>query len=141
MLEIIGIDFGLKRTGIAISDSSHIIATPLTTVDSSNLMEFLDKLIQQRGISEIVLGFPSNLNGSESHVTQNVLLLKEALEKNFTTVKVFLQDERFTSKIATQTISKIGTNKQKKDKGLVDQISATVILQDFLNGKKSKPFL
>ncbi|MBM3429471.1 MAG: Holliday junction resolvase RuvX [Bacteroidetes bacterium] len=137
MPEIIGIDFGLKRTGIAISDTNQIIASPLTTVDSSNLMEFLSALIQKHGITEIVLGFPSKLNGGESHITHFVLLLKEALEKNFITAKVFLQDERFTSKIAAQTISKIGTNKQKKDKGLVDQISATVILQDFLNGKKS----
>ena len=137
MPEIIGIDFGLKRTGIAMSDVNQIIASPLITIASSNLMDYLSVIIHKHGISEIVLGFPSKLNGHESHITPNVLLLKEELEKNFTTIKVFLQDERFTSKIASHTISKIGTNKQKKNKGLVDQVSASIILQDFLNGKNS----
>jgi len=137
MPEIIGIDFGLKRTGIAMSDVNQIIASPLITIASSNLMDYLSVIIHKHGISEIVLGFPSKLNGNESHITPNVLLLKEELEKNFTTIKVFLQDERFTSKIASHTISKIGTNKKKKNKGLVDQVSASIILQDFLNGKNS----
>lgn len=137
MPEIIGIDFGLKRTGLAISDSLQIIATPHKTLDSKDLMDEISFLIKSKNIKEIVLGFPTRLDGSDSDITQNVHLLKEAIEKKFYEIRVYFQDERFTSKIASQTISKIGTNKQKKNKNLVDQVSATVILQDFLNRKNS----
>jgi putative Holliday junction resolvase len=137
MPEIIGIDFGLKRTGIAISDSQQIIATPFKTVDSKELMAELSTLINVRGIKEIVIGFPTQLNGNDTDITQNVRLLKDAIEKNFNSIKVYFQDERFTSKIASQTIAKIGTSKQRKNKELIDQVSATVFLQDFLNGKNA----
>ena len=137
MPEIIGIEFGLKRTGLAISDRLRIIATPYKTLDSKDLMDEISFLFKSKNIREIVLGFPTRMDGSDSDITQNVRLLKEAIEKNFNGIQVYFQDERFTSKIASQTISKIGTNKQRKNKNLIDQVSATLILQDFLNRKNS----
>ncbi|MBM3455410.1 MAG: Holliday junction resolvase RuvX [Bacteroidetes bacterium] len=136
MAQIVGLDFGIKRTGISISDSKQIIASPFKTIESTQLVQFLSSLVREYNIQEIVLGFPVKLDGNDTHITQNVLQLKEILEKKFGLIKVHLQDERFTSKIARQTISKIGSNKNKRDKALVDQVSATLILQDFLNRKK-----
>jgi putative Holliday junction resolvase len=100
-------------------------------------MDEISSLFKSKNIREIVVGFPTRMDGSDSDITQNVRLLKEAIEKNFNGIQVYFQDERFTSKIASQTISKIGTNKQKKNKNLIDQVSATVILQDFLNRKNT----
>lgn len=134
---VIAIDFGLLRTGLAISDTQQIIATPLKTVMSKDLMTELTGLIKKHAIKEVVIGYPLNLNSKDTDMTQNVRYLKEIIEKTFSSICVHLQDERFTSKIASQTISKLGTNKQKKNKKLIDQVSATIILQDFLNRKNS----
>ncbi|MDP5010901.1 MAG: Holliday junction resolvase RuvX, partial [Crocinitomicaceae bacterium] len=104
MGKILAIDFGMKRTGLAITDSSNIIASPLETVDTQNLMNRLAELVEKEKISTIVLGEPKNLDSSDTHITQNVRLLKEALEKKFETVKIVSVDERFTSKMAFQSM-------------------------------------
>ena len=83
MSKIVAIDFGLKRTGLAITDSNAIIASPLTTVDSRTLMDFLSQLTNKESISTMVLGYPTRLDGSDTHITENVRLLKEALAKQF----------------------------------------------------------
>ena len=133
MSKVIAIDFGLKRTGIAISDDMQMFAFGLETVDSQNLMTYLKELFQKEKISTIVLGLPKRLNNEDAHITQNVLLLKEALEKEFILQKVELLDERFTSKMASSAMHKAGASKkQKMQKGLIDKVSATIILQDFL---------
>jgi len=130
----IALDFGLKRTGIAITDANNIIASGLTTVESENLMHFLEKLIPTEKVDTIVLGFPRRLNTEDAHITQNVLLLEEALKKKFPQCLVTLLDERFTSKIASQAISQSGMNKKKRqNKALIDEVSATIILQDYLS--------
>lgn len=134
MGRIIALDFGLKRTGIAVTDESNIIASGLKTVESKNLMNELIILIPQLQISELVLGLPKRLNNSDSHITSNVLLLKEALEKQFPGLKIHLLDERFTSKMAFQSMIDGGLSKKKRqDKALVDEISATLILQSFMS--------
>lgn len=135
MSKATGIDFGLKRTGISISDELGIIATPLTTVPSKELMEFLKNLLSKEDIDAIVLGYPLGLNGTDTDITENVRLLKGALEKEFPLVSVSLFDERMTSKIAQQTLVKTSKKKKRQEKGLIDQISATIILQDYLNSK------
>jgi putative Holliday junction resolvase len=129
----IAIDFGLKRSGLAITDSSNIIASPLETVDTSILMPYLKTLFQREEVDTIVLGEPKRLNNQDTHISENVRLFHSALEKEFKNIRIVLIDERFTSKIASQTIHSMGLKKSKKqDKGLVDQISATVLLQSFL---------
>ncbi len=133
MSKIIAIDFGLKRTGIAITDALNIIASPLTTVDSRTLMGFLKTLIPQEKVAVVVLGEPKRLNMEDAHISENVRLLREALEKEFPTCKIVMMDERFTSKMAFQSMIDGGVKKKKRqDKGLVDQISATIILQSYL---------
>ena len=135
----IGIDFGLKRCGIAISDVNKIIATPLDTVNSTQLIEYLEQLFCSKNIETIVLGFPKKLNGQDAHITTNVLELKQVLNEKFVHIKTVLIDERFTSKMAMRTIQKAGLKKkQRQDKALVDKISASIILQDFLNIESTK---
>ena len=131
--KILALDFGLKRTGVAITDENKIIASGLTTIDSRELMTFLDNLVQKEKIEQIIVGLPKKLNNKDSHITSNVYLLKEALEKQFPLIPVELYDERFTSKMAFQTMIDSGlSKKQRQQKELIDEISATILLQSFL---------
>jgi putative Holliday junction resolvase len=134
MGRIVALDFGLKRTGIAITDELQIIASPLTTVDSAELMVFLKDLMHKNQVDTIVLGEPKRLNNEDTHITQNVYLLKEALEKEFPLQKIELVDERFTSKMAMQSMIDGGLKKkQRQEKGALDSISAAIILQSYMN--------
>lgn len=134
MNKIVAIDFGLKRTGLAITDELNMFAFGLDTVESVNLMDELKRLAKEEDVSIFVLGLPKRLDNSDAHVTQNVLLLKEAIEKEILMSKVELLDERFTSKMASQSMHTAGaTKKQKKQKELVDKVSATIILQSYLS--------
>jgi putative Holliday junction resolvase len=136
MGKIIAIDFGLKRTGLAITDEMQIIAFGLETVESKSLMNYLITLFQKEIIDKIVLGEPKRLDGSDAHITQNVYLLKEALEKQFPTVPVILHDERFTSKMAFEAMIAGGLKKkQRQDKAMIDKVSATIILQSYMAGE------
>jgi putative Holliday junction resolvase len=136
MPKILAIDFGLKRTGLALTDDSKIFAFGLDTLESKTLMDKLKVLIPKEKIDTLVLGEPKRLNNEDSHITQNVYLLKEQLEKNFPEVKTVLHDERFTSKLASQSISMAGgSKKMKNDKGLIDKVSATILLQSFLDNQ------
>lgn len=137
MQRIVALDFGLKRTGIAITDEMNIIASGLTTVDSRELMTYLKNLVITKDIGTIVLGEPKRLNLEDSHSSENVRLLKEALDKEFPLLTIALVDERFTSKMAMQTMHLGGlSKKQKKNKALVDEISATIILQSYLEQRR-----
>ena len=129
----IGIDFGLKRSGISISDELGIIATPYKTVSSAELIKILKGLVYLENIETMVLGFPLGLNGADTDVTENVRLLKSALEREFPSVKIALFDERMTSKIAQNALIQGASKKKRRQKGLIDQMSATIILQDYLN--------
>ena len=134
MGRIVALDFGLKRTGIAMTDELQIIASPLTTVDSAELMVFLKDLVLKNKVDTIVLGEPKRLNNEDTHITQNVYMLKEALEKEFPLQKIELVDERFTSKMAMQSMIDGGLKKkQRQEKGALDSISATIILQSYMN--------
>ncbi len=133
MGKIVAIDFGLKRTGVAITDASNIIASPLTTVDSVKLMGYLITLVEKEKVATIVIGDPKRLNNEATHITENVYLLKEVLEKQFPSLKIVLVDERFTSKMAFQSMLDNGMKKkQRQEKGMIDQISAAIILQSYL---------
>lgn len=137
MQRIVALDFGLKRTGIAITDEMNIIASGLTTVDSGELMTYLKNLVATKNIGTIVLGEPKRLNLEDSHSSENVRLLKEALDKEFPLLTIALVDERFTSKMAMQTMHLGGlSKKQKKNKALIDEISATIILQSYMEQQR-----
>lgn len=138
MSKALAIDFGLKRTGFAISDESFIFAFGLKTVESKLLMQELKILVEKEKISEIVIGEPKRLNTSDSHITQNVRFLKQAIEKQFPSLLVQLMDERFTSKMAAAVIASSGLKKKDKhQKGLIDEVSATIILQDYLHARNA----
>ena len=132
MAKLLGIDFGLKRTGIAITDDLGILAVPLTFVMSIQLMSYLIETIPKLKIEALVLGYPLRLDGTDTHISENVRLLKEALEKQFPLIPVYLQDERYSSSQAMEAIHRIGKKNQHKNKGLVDKISAAIILQEYL---------
>jgi len=129
---LLGIDFGLKRTGLARTDDLKMIASPLEMVPSDKLMQRLGLLIKQYQVDGMVLGYPLSLDGTHTDVTQNVLYLKEALEKQFVEIPIYLQNEQYTSKRASQAIFLAGKKKDLKDKGLVDKVSAAILLQDYL---------
>ena len=116
MSVVLCIDFGLKRCGLAISDPNRIIASPLQTIGSSTLENWLEQEIPKRQITEIVLGYPTRLDGSDSHVTQNIRLLKSVLEEKFSNIQVHLFDERFSSQMASSAIAQMGHKKKKQDK-------------------------
>jgi putative Holliday junction resolvase len=133
MGRIIALDFGLKRTGIAITDDMNIIASGLKTIDSKVLIDELKTLVSKNNIDTIVIGEPKRLNGSDSHISENVRLLFEHLKKTFPLLNIVKYDERFTSKMASQTIAMMGFSKSKKqDKSLIDEVSATIILQSYM---------
>lgn len=133
MNRILAIDFGLKRAGIAITDEANIIASPLTTVDSKDLMLFLKETVVKSSVGTIVIGEPKRMNNEDSHITENVRMLKMVLEKEFPAQKIVLMDERFTSKMAFQSMIDSGMKKkQRQEKGTVDMISAAIILQSYM---------
>jgi putative holliday junction resolvase len=130
---IIGIDYGMKRTGLAWTDPLQIIATGLETVLTDDLVPHLQKLLQKENVEKIVLGMPTRLDGSDTDTTQPVLALKQRLETLFPAIIVVLWDEQFSSKKAMQAMIQGGVSKKnRRDKALIDKVSATLILQDYL---------
>lgn len=133
MARILAIDYGTKRTGIAVTDDLQIIASGLTTVVTHELIPFLKNYLNQENVELILLGEPKRMNNEASAVEANILRFRESLEK-ITTVPIKRVDERFTSKLAAQSMIESGLKKKKrKNKALLDEISATIILQDYLN--------
>lgn len=133
MGRILAIDFGIKRTGIAVTDEMQIIASGLTTVDTKTLLSFLKDYVDTENVEKFVVGLPKQMDNtaSESEVDIQKFLLK--LEKSLPQISVERVDERFTSKMAFQTMIDSGLKKkQRQNKALVDEISATLILQSYL---------
>jgi putative Holliday junction resolvase len=140
MGRILALDYGKKRTGIAVTDELQIIATGLTTVETKQLFPFLKDYFSKNQVDDIILGFPKRLNNEATHNTLPVLKVKERLEKEFPMFTVHLVDERFTSKMAKQTMIDSGLKKkQRQNKALVDEISATIILQSYMESQNNKP--
>ena len=133
MGKLIGIDLGLKRTGIAITDELQIIGSPLETVATKDVMEYLAGLIAKENIEALILGEPRHLDGNASHMTENAHRMKVALEKKFPGLSVILEDERYTSKMAAEALRASGAKKKKRrDRSVLDKISAALILQSYL---------
>ena len=133
MARILAIDYGLKRTGIAVTDPLQIIATGLTTVESSRLIPFLKEYMQKEPVELLLIGEPKNWDDSDTHATPLVRQIVRRLEKEFPTVPLKLVDERFTSKLASRAMVEMGMKKkQRQNKALVDEIAATIMLQEYL---------
>lgn len=137
MARLLAIDFGTKRTGIAITDEMQIIASGLTTVLTKDLISFLKDYFAKENVELIIIGEPKQKDGTHSDVEEFIKKFILKLLKTFPTLRVERMDERFTSKIAFNTIIESGLSKKKRqNKYLIDQISATIILQDYLNRKQ-----
>ena len=133
MEKILALDYGLKRTGIAYAESPLFIAYPLSTVYTQNLIHFLMEYISENTVKKIIVGEPKSLDGRSTDVTNSVNELKIKLNNTFPRVKIILYDERFTSKIAMQSMIQSGVRKHKRrNKENIDKVSATVILQGYL---------
>lgn len=134
MARILAIDYGLKRTGIAVSDPLKIIANGLTTIASPTLLTFLEDYFRKEQVELILIGEPKNLDQSNTHATAAVKKVIELLKGKFPSMRIETIDERFTSKIASRTMVDMGLKKkQRQDKSLVDKIAATIMLQDYLS--------
>ncbi len=133
MPRILCIDYGLKRTGIAVTDPLQIIATGLTTIESGKLISFLKDYISREQVERILIGEPKNWDDTDTHATPLVRKALEALKKNFPAIPIETVDERFTSKMAKDAMLEMGLRKsQRRDKKLVDEIAATIMLQEYL---------
>lgn len=133
MARILAIDYGKKRTGIAVTDPLRIIATGLDTVDTGQLIWFLKDYFSKETVDEILLGYPLNLDNSPTDITTKVDKVFRQLQKLFPDKKVVLWDERFTSKMASAAIAQSGLKKkERQNKGLIDKVSATILLQGYL---------
>lgn len=133
MPRILAIDYGLKRTGLAVTDPLKIIATALTTVESPKLIQFLKDYFKKEAVELIVIGEPKNWDESDTHATPLVRKLVEKLKKEFPNMPLKLVDERYTSKMASNAIIEMGIKKKdRRDKSLVDKVAATIILQEYM---------
>ena len=136
MAKAVGIDYGTKRIGISISDSSQIIATALCTIENKNIFSFLKDLIEKEEVDTIVIGEAKNLDTTETDSSKQIYQFVEKLKNQFPKILIKTIDERFTSKIAFKSIIDSGIKKKKrKNKSLIDKVSATIILQDYLTYK------
>ncbi len=133
MARLLAIDYGRKRTGIAVSDPLKLIATPLDTVSSAQVFDFLKSYLAREEVEKIIVGYPLTLKNEASEALIYVNPFLKKLQKEFPTIPVVTFDERFTSKMAFQSMIDGGLKKkQRQDKAMVDKISATIILQSYM---------
>lgn len=133
MPRILSIDYGLKRTGLAVTDPFKIVATGLATVESKEAIAFLRNYLQTEPVELIIIGDPRNLDGTATHATGLVEAFVKQLTQHFPSIPVKRVDERFTSKMAQQSIRQsVAKKKDRRNKALVDEIAATILLQDYL---------
>lgn len=136
MGRILAIDYGRKRVGLAVTDPLQIIASPLDTVHSKDVIQYIKDYDKAENIEAIVLGMPMNLNNQPTDATLGAQQFENLLKKQFPEKPVYLQDERFTSKMAMDAMIAGGMKKKdRREKGNVDRISATIILQSFLESR------
>lgn len=139
MARILGIDYGTIRIGLAVTDPLQLIANGLTTVSNAEVISFLKEYTEKESVEAIAIGLPKRLNNTSSELTVEVEKFIKKLRKTFPKIAVHAIDERFTSKMATAAILQSGIKKEKrKDKALVDEVSATIILQSYLEQKENR---
>ena len=130
-------DYGTKRIGIAVTDPLQLIATALTTVHPENIEEFLSEYLQREPVSQFVVGMPLQMDGTPSQSATHIVGFIRKLKRKYPQIPVEEMDERFTSKMATASILAAGAKqKQRRDKALVDTVSATLILQSYLEKRE-----
>ena len=136
LARILAIDYGKKRTGIAVTDELQIIASGLTTIPTKDIFSFLRNYFATEKVSKVVVGEPKRLNNEPSEIATEINEFVQKFQKTFPNIEVIRLDERFTSKMAFQTMIDSGLKKkQRQNKALVDEIAATILLQDYLNQK------
>lgn len=134
MARIMAIDYGLKRTGIAVTDPLQIIASALTTIESARIFTFLKEYLKKETVELILIGDPRNLDGSPTDLTAEVQRIVTILHKNFPTMPLKTVDERYSSVMASREMVKMGMKKgRRREKGTLDQIAATMMLQEYLS--------
>ena len=137
MSRILAIDYGKKRTGIAVTDTLQMIANGLATIETKELEKFLTDYMAKEDVSTIVVGKPTQMNGEDSENMKRIEPFFNRLKKLFPDKEIVYYDERFTSVLAHQAMLQSGIGKKaRQDKALVDKISATIILEDFLSRSK-----
>jgi putative Holliday junction resolvase len=137
MARILAIDYGKKRTGIAITDELQMIASGLTTINTAEIIDFLKNYIENEHVELLIVGEPKQMNNTPSESEVLIQPFIEQLKKQFPNMEIKRVDERFTSKMAFQTMIDSGLKKkQRQNKALIDEISATIILQSYLYGLK-----
>jgi len=138
-MRILAIDYGQKRTGIAVTDEMQIIASGLTTIPSETAIAFLKTYFAKEKVEKVLIGEPKQMNGQPSQSADIINAFTLKFTENFPDMPVIRVDERFTSKMAFQTMIDSGLKKkQRQDKALIDEISATILLQDYLVQKNNR---
>lgn len=141
MPRLLAIDYGSKRTGLAVTDPLQIIATALETVRTHELLDYLKKYIAREPVESIVIGLPRKLDSTDTHNTQPVRTFIKKLESAFPDIPVHTHDERFTSSLALQAMIAGGSKKsERREKGNIDKVSATIILQSYMESRHLNPF-
>lgn len=134
MARIIALDFGKQRTGIAVTDELQLIASGLTTVSTKDLLNYLKEYASVENIAGIVVGEPRQLDNTPSESEELIQVFLKKIKASFPSIDIYRQDERFTSKLAFQSMLQAGVKKKRRQKKeLIDEISATLILQSYLN--------
>ena len=138
MGRLLAIDYGKKRTGIAVSDPLKLIASGLTTVPTSSLFDFLNEYIVKEDVEMIIVGYAKQPNGKDSENMKRIIPFVNRLKKIYKSISIEYYDERYTSVLAHQVIQESGVrkNKREKNKELVDKISATILLEDYMNRRQ-----
>jgi len=138
MPRILAIDYGKKRTGLAVTDPLQIIANRLTTVATHEIWNFLSDYFQKEDVSVVVIGYPRTMNNEASEAVRYINPFIKKFQVKYPDMAIELQDERFTSKMAFQTMIDGGVKKEKRrDKAMIDAVSATIILQGYLEQKRN----
>lgn len=138
MGRLLALDYGLKRTGIAVTDPQQIIATALETVPTASLSEFLKSYLGREQVEAFIIGMPRSMNNTDTSLTLHVRKFKAELEKQFPDIPVYEEDERLTSIMAQQAMLEGGMKKkQRRQKGEADKISAVLILQSFMERRRT----
>ena len=136
MARILAIDYGTKRVGVAVTDPLKLIANPLTTVPTKDIISFLSQYLQDEEVEVIVVGMPRDLFDNDSHSTQAVKQFVNQLKRKFAAYPLHLHDERFTSKMAMDAMIRSGSSKQdRRKKENIDKLSATIILQSYMEAQ------
>jgi len=133
MAKLLGIDYGKQRTGIAETDDMQIIASGLTTVKTAEIWQFFEEYLKQNKVEKIIVGESLDLSGNPNPIEKDIIKFIKKFQKKYPDIEVLREDERYTSKMALDSMIKGGVKKQKRrNKALVDQVSAALILQEYL---------